>query len=535
VDASTGGNHGTKDAGSGGAGGRGGSTSPPPDASADASTGIPVTTDGGRDGSSPDSSPDGATATTATQLVPGSVSIVGLTTDGWAVFRDGDALRAAHLSVPGETKDVAAKAGSVVIRGKVVFNWANVDYVANVGDLSVWSADAGAHVIGSTQYAEGLIAASDDGGTLAYTTNLTATTMDVVLAPADLSSSQIVLKAAGRGSDTTCTSSIGFVGARFFTGSCAAGARSGTLQRFAHGATGWQPTVLATSALPAWSADATGEKVFYQSDAYAGEYAANGQSYPIDTGVSTGTMLPDGSAVLYSVSDQLRRTALATINPVAIVTTGYSQPIGFSASFHFALYSTKVVYGSGTQRDLRLATTDGFNPSPLVLVPQPTATLARSSITADEKFVLYLTDVTPTGGNLHVVTVTGTERAVFPGVVDAAATKGGTIVFTDGSSDPNQYPVVADLKSVDLEQGVTPRLLEAKVVDGKAFQLDAPGTHVVYIRSGIGRTLASPTPGSSSRRYSERRSPNAAVRGRLRLFPDPSGNANGQSRGGECE
>jgi len=481
VDASTV-THVTKDAGSGG------SRSAPPDASAGASTVTHVTKDAGSESASPDSSPDGSTATTGpTELVPGSVSIVGLTTDGWAIFRDGDALRAAHLSVPGELKDVAAKAGSVVIRGKVVFNWADVDYVANVGDLSVWTADAGAHVVGSTQYSEGLVAASDAGDEIAYTANLTATTMDVVLAPADLSSSQIVLQAAGRGSDTTCAASIGFVGARFFTGSCAAGARSGTLQRFEHGATGWQSTVLATSALPAWSADATGNKVFYQSDAYAGQYVENGQSHAIDNGVSTGTMLPDGSAVLYTVSDQLRRTALASVNPVAIVTTGYSQPIGFSASYHFALYSTTVTYDSGTKRDLRLATTESFNASPLVLVAQPTATLVRSSITADEKFVLYLTDVAPTGGNLHIVTVTGTERAVFPGVVDAAAMKGSTIVFTDNSSDPDQYPVVSDLKSVDLEQGITPRLLEAKVVDGKSFQLDASGTHVVYIRSGIGR------------------------------------------------
>src|SRR5690348_17852416 len=32
---------------------------------------------------------------------------------------------------------------NVLIRGRVVFNWANVDWTANVGDLSVWTADAG--------------------------------------------------------------------------------------------------------------------------------------------------------------------------------------------------------------------------------------------------------------------------------------------------------------------------------------------------------------------------------------------------------
>ncbi|HEX3595398.1 MAG TPA: hypothetical protein VHU80_09860 [Polyangiaceae bacterium] len=465
----------------------GGKTAPPDAASKDAAPPPPATADGGSDAAAPDASPDAARAATATQLAPGSVSIVGLTSDGWAIFRDGDALRAANTSVPGDVRDIAPKAGSVVIRGKVVFNWANVDYVANVGDLSIWTAAAGAHVIGSTQYAEGLIAASDAGDAIAYTANLNATTMDVVLAPSDLSSSQVVLKSVGRGSDTTCTASIGFVGNHFFAGSCAAGARSGSIQRFERGASGWQSTVLASGALPVWSADATGEKVFYQSENYAGEYVENEQSRIIDMGVSTGVMLPDGSAVLYTVNDQLRRTVLPGIHPIAIVTTGYSQPVTFSSSFHFALYSTTVTYDSGTKRDLRLSTTESFNATPLVLLAAPLATLARSSITLDEKFVLYLTDAGPTGGNLHVVTVTGTERAVIPGVVEAAATKGGTIVFTDNSSDPNQYPVVADLKSLDLAQSGAPRLLEAKVVDGKAFQVDASGTHIVYVRSGLDR------------------------------------------------
>ena len=463
---------------------RGPDAATPPAPSTDAATTPPPVRDAGA--TPPDASPDGsATRQAITELVRGDVSIVGLTTDGWVVYRDGDALRAAHLSAPYELKDVAAKAGSVVIRGKVVFNWANVDWMANVGDLSIWTANAGAHVVGSTQYVEGLVAASEAGDTMAYTTNLKPTTMDVVIAPSDFSASQAVLKAVGRGSNTTCTPTMGFVGARFFVGSCAAGARAGTIQRFDHGATGWQSTTIATSALPVWSADATGDKVFFQSQSYAGQYVEGGQTHLVDNGVSSGVILPDGSAVLYTVGDQLRRTSLSSINPITIVTTGYSQPVGFSPSYHLALYSTKVTYTSGTQRDLRLTTTEAFNAKPTELVAQPLATLARSTLTADEKFVLYLTDVTPTGGNLHVVGVDGTERVVLPGVVEAAATRGGSIVFTNHSSDPNRYPVVADLELLDLNATVTPELLEAKVIDGKSFQVDASGTRVVYVQSGI--------------------------------------------------
>ena len=98
-------------------------------------------------------------------------------------------------------------------------------------------------------------------------------------------------------------------------------------------------------------------------------------------------MLPDGSAVLYSVGDQLRRTDLPEPNPVAIVTTGYSNPVGFTPDYSHALYSSRVTYENGTQRDLRLVATEDFNPEPVELVAEPEATLPRSSMTDDGQFV----------------------------------------------------------------------------------------------------------------------------------------------------
>jgi hypothetical protein len=442
--------------------------------------------DAGSDGAT-DSSTKLPTIGSPIELVPGSVSIVGVTTDGWAVFREGDALRAAHLNAPGEVQDISDKAGSVLIRGMVVFNWANVDWMANVGDLSIWTAAAGTRAIGPTLYAEGLVAASKDGNAVAYTTNRTADTVDLVIASSDLSNPSVAVKDMGRGSDTTCTPNLGFVGERLIVGSCPSGARAGDIQRFEHTGKNWQSTTVATGALPMWSADASGEKIFFQSENYAGQYVDHGEMHLVDMSVSSGIVVPDGSAVLYSVSDQLRRTALPDVNPIAIVTTGYSQLAAFSSGFHYALYSSKVTYDTGTKRDLRLTPTDAFNPTPIELVKDPSAGLARSCMTMDEKFVFYLTDTTPTGSNLHIASVDGTERTVLPGVVEAAAASGGTIVFTDNSSDPDQYPVVADLKMLDLSKGTFPQLLEAKILDGKSFQVDAAGTQVVYMRSGVDR------------------------------------------------
>ena len=87
-----------------------------------------------------------------TQLSTGPSSISGVTSDGWAVFRAADVLRAVKIAADAVTQDITDSPGNVLIRGKVVFNWANVDWTANVGDLSVWTADAGTHHIGPTMY-----------------------------------------------------------------------------------------------------------------------------------------------------------------------------------------------------------------------------------------------------------------------------------------------------------------------------------------------------------------------------------------------
>ena len=435
---------------------------------------------GSGSGKSPGSGPP-------TQVAPGPASMVGVTSDDWAVFRDADALRAVKIGALPEVEEITRRPGSVLIRGKVVFNWADVDWTSNVGDLSVWTAEAGTHEIGETPYAEGLIAASEQGVAIAYTANTGDETTDLVLSASDLSSPQVIIESMGLGSEETCGATIGFVGERLFVGWCEVGSRAGRLERFERVDEEWQPTLLADDSLPQWSADATGERVFYQSSEYSAYYAENGANLLIDAGVGRGLVLPDGSAVLYTVGDQLRRTTLPDVNPIPVVTRGYAQPIEFSPSFDLALYSTIVTYDDGTRRDLRLVPTDAFDAAPLELVTEPVAVLPRSSMTRDGRFVLYLTDVTPSGASLHVVEIDGTERLVLPNVVEALAAYDSTIVFTDNSSDPDQYPLVADLKMIDLATNADPLLLEAKIVEGRRFELDATRERVVYVRSGVDR------------------------------------------------
>src|SRR3954471_703387 len=55
------------------------------------------------------------------QIAPGQPSLSGVTSDGWAVFRDGDVLRAALVGEDSMSQEISKQPGSVLIRGNVVF------------------------------------------------------------------------------------------------------------------------------------------------------------------------------------------------------------------------------------------------------------------------------------------------------------------------------------------------------------------------------------------------------------------------------
>lgn len=449
---------------------------------------------------------------TPVKIAPGQASLLGVTSDDWMVFRDGDVLRAAKVGDAESVKEITTHPGSVLIRGRVVFNWADVNWEEGVGNLSVWTSENGTREVGPTPYSETLVAASDDGSTIAFTANtrelgaggsngtdevgsggaapVPDRATELVLARSDLSQQEVLIESMGLGSESTCNPSFGFVGERLFVGWCAPASRSAKIERYARDGDSWSKNTIAEDTLPGWSTDASGNTVFYQSSQYSGYVWLDGDAVLIDAGVSAGTLLPDGKTVLYSVGDQLRRADLPSVKPVAIVTTGYKQPVGFSPDFGLALYSTTVTYEQGTQRDLLLTTTAAFNSTPLVLVDEPNATLPRSHMTRDGRYIFWLTDVTPRGGALHVVDELGAEVIELPNVVEAAAGDGSLLVFTDNPSDPDQYPVVSDLKIMDLALEDEPRVVERKVIDGKSFQLSADGTMVSYVRSGVDRDSA---------------------------------------------
>jgi hypothetical protein len=429
---------------------------------------------------------------TPSQLATGSPSVVGVTSDGWVLYRAGDVLQGLKLG-DDQPVDVSDEPGNVLVKGKVVYNFANMDWTKNVGDLSIWSDAGGAQSIGSTTYSESLIAASESGDWLVYPADTRSSKTNLMIASSDFSTNDVLIEGMGLGNDTTCSPTLGFVGERLIVGYCEPDSRDASIVRFEwNEKNGFVPTTLAEQTLPTWSADATGDGLFYQSSNYEGFYTDGGEPSRIDASVSRGFLLPDGSAVLYTVGDQLRRSSVPDSNPVPIVTTGFSEPVAFTEDYGEVLYSSKVTYENGTQRDLRLVATDGFNPEPIELVAEPTASVGRSTLTTDGNYALYLDDVTARGGTLHVVDMKGHEVLSFAGVLDVLAAGGSAILFTDNASDPDVYPNVADLEYVDVSKGKTPALVEGAILEPKNFQVDADFSRVIYVRSGVDRDSEDP-------------------------------------------
>jgi hypothetical protein len=256
------------------------------------------------------------------------------------------------------------------------------------------------------------------------------------------------------------------------------------LQRFdppEEGATEWRQLTVASDMSTTWSADVDGRFVFYVGNDYRAYVLTGDTPQVVDAGVSWGTMVNDGSALLYTVGDQLRRSPLPDLNPNPVVTNGFAVRNGWSPDMSHALYSRRVTYEGGTQRDLYLASTVEFNPEPKVLVPEPLARLSRSLFTTDGQYALYLTTNGEGGTTLHVQPVNGDEEQLWPWVDTIAAAHGSRIVFSDNRSSPDKYPIVADLKVLDPITGQT-AVLQERVDDGRTFYVSADGRRVVFIR-----------------------------------------------------
>ncbi|HEU4538952.1 MAG TPA: hypothetical protein VFS00_32755, partial [Polyangiaceae bacterium] len=420
----------------------------------------------------------------AARLIAGNVSPVGVTSDNYLIYREGSKAMAVRLGVAGGPFVIADSFGLAFFKGRVAFFWSNLDYVENRGDLLAWTGGDCPRPLGRVPISEGVVEASADGSMLLFATNVTSTAFDLEVAARDLSWRHILLAHVPRATDTTCGAQYRFAGGRVVASYCDAGGYRANLNVFEGGAQGWQMTPIAQDVY-SWSPDATGENVFYTTtDADASLWGGQGASaITVDGGVSWGVLLPDASAVLYTVGNQLRRSALPPVNdPIPIVTTKFNRVQRWSADFSHVLYSTQSTYEGGERYDLLLTPTAAYNPSPRKLVTAVDAALSRDAFSADGQFVAFLTGISAGERTLHLHAVASGQERTVPSVGTVAAGRGGVFVFSTNLSGPGTYPATSSLRLVNAASTAPPQTIEAKVLNHSSFFVARGGRAVVYQR-----------------------------------------------------
>lgn len=413
-------------------------------------------------------------------LAEDAVGIVGVTSDERVIYRDSTGLMAIRLDgSESQPTSISEQAGTAKIHGSVVLLFTEVDWETYLSQLTIWTAEHGALALGAALYGESTALATSDGSWVLWTNDVQPRHADLVVATPDLKTKKTLIADMGRGSEDTCAASYGFVEQRVFVAWCKPGERNATLQRF--DPPNFEATTLATEVNTLWSTDATADHVFYTDPSSGAWYSTGGKAQKVDTGVGWGMLLPDGSAILYTVGDQLRRAAIPELVPTPIIATQYAGRAAWSPDYSHSLYSTVVSYEAGTRRDLWLTPTDEFNPAPARLVDEPLAELTRSAFTTDGNWVLYLMDTGGEHKTLFVHPVGGGDPMAVSGVDTALAAAGSRVIFSSNRSDPETYPITADLTVMDPRYPGARVLLQTKTTDGRGFHLSPDSSKVVYV------------------------------------------------------
>ena len=446
----------SNDGGSGGTANDGGTS----DAVSDASTAADGTTD-----NLPDATPmlpDGAVAPSGTRLVPGSITLAGVTKDNYAVYVDDNSSTFQTLSLAGGAPTTI---GSVddrfAVRGSVVVTWAGS---ARVAQLSVWTAAHGQKILAMSSYAStAAVAVSPDGAQILYFDGVDAarTRGNLFIAKTD-GTSQTVLATSVALSNTRCAPTLAFggnaaaVAAFCITPSApdagdAEGSDTGTpdaptsdaptadadapdaatdggafdganpdagsapmavVQSYT-GAT-WAMTTIATKVQPRVAVAPTGTTVLVSAPEGLVAYPITGGAPTlIDTVGGAGTFTEDGLSVIYTTPDNaLKRATLASPSPITLAPTGFSGLRAKSPDEKWLLGYT-VIDTLDDVSDLYLASATARG-TPTTLTAALTAGLFGSDgFTADSSHAIYYT---------------GIDAAVGVGTLYATALPGGTPV-----------------------------------------------------------------------------------------------------------
>jgi hypothetical protein len=199
--------------GAGGSGGKAGSGGAPSDAGkADATDAPAGDSSGDRMADSGGTLPDGAVPPSGTQLVSGSIGLIGVTSDNYAVYENNVTGTLNVISLAGGTPTMIGASGNrVLVSGSAVVFWTGA---TRVTALSVWTATSGVKVLGMTSNAfPATVAVSPDGSRILYFDGVDSARIsgNLFIAGTD-GTGQTLLASSVALTDTSCAPALSFGG-----------------------------------------------------------------------------------------------------------------------------------------------------------------------------------------------------------------------------------------------------------------------------------------------------------------------------------
>jgi hypothetical protein len=467
------------------------------------------TTESGVDAGPSDSGQPPNALATGTRIVPREATFEGLTSDGYVVFSEPivDGGRVAEVvALDGGGQATIAEGTStdktlrIVTSGKVAFVW--TDRGNRIATLTVWSKATGAVPIGMG-IRPGRAAASADGTTIAYMSDVTTTTANVVVSPIGASAATVV--GTANASDPNCWRDVdmAFVGTaapRFLSFYCPQGATSFAVQSTA--ADGSGSAMLSTSAV----AETFGSDLVVVLDALGtlATSAADGSSrVVIASNAASAQLSHDQSSLYFETTDGgIGSSPVDASAPTAVVPAGEAVQLGFvSANDHLVMFagamSVPDAGGNPPSTDVRVASSAPDAGVPAVLVASTTSCVncLTDPFSADSTQALAIDPVdttTPLAGS-------GPLRA-FSLADDAGLTFGthvwDAIALSSGSGAASRFLLVEIAQAVQLETGFSYDLYTRTLVanDTPAYVaraaenagIDSARTFIVYSIPGSG-------------------------------------------------
>lgn len=421
-----------------------------------------------------------APVTNGLQLIGGQGNVVlDTTSDDWAIVNT-------SVNGPGPLLAVSLEDATTQVIdpvyvhhttvGPVVMSWSNED-ASFVGNLTLWTAAGGAHVVAMKSPSH-VGSASPDGAHVLWADNGNGATMDLFVGDAAGANKHATTLTGVDDDPTSCPLRARFAGGRFFVATCASGVTSVSAIDPATGAV--NPIA---SSVSSFFVDAAGDEVLTVDgnfDATVNELAGGTVSVDNTNDFSSGFFNAAGDAVIFNTGDgKLVEVSLAGPSTATLVPAPGALVLqAISPALDSVLLSTTVNANDSTA-DLTLVPIGGGMPfllaaSGAVAGGGPTG--FGDAYSADGSYAIWFGDLAADGtGTVHAAsTADGVERATFPGVYYVFATSGTTVALNDHVSSKMR----ADLYLVDLAGDGTRTLIATQAE--ALFQVSASGRYVLY-------------------------------------------------------